>query len=66
VHAVFATLAGRAGAGLLAVDADPRRWAVLALDGGPVLVGNLRDEPAEARIDGVACPFGPYQVRVLP
>jgi hypothetical protein len=65
VHAVFAALAGHAGAELLDVDADPRRWAVLAPAGGPVLAGNLRDEAAEARIDGVTHRFGPYEVRVL-
>ncbi len=66
VHAVFAALAGRAGAALLATEADPRRWAVLAVAGGPVLVANLRDEVGTARIGAHRHRFGPYEVRVVP
>ncbi len=66
VHAVFAALAGRSGTDLLAVDADPHHWAVLALADGPTLVGNLSDCSVSANVNGSTYRLHAYEVRVLP
>jgi hypothetical protein len=71
VHAVFAALAGHAGAALLPAGTDRRDVAVLAVEGreGPLaLVADLTGQGQQVRLTGAlrgTVDLEPFQVLIL-